>query len=131
MQALSSSICGVQLVVCCSQERPDLSNLKNALVVSNAKMKAQLKGVEDKILMLLSNSTGNILEDEELINTLAQAKVGLQGGVGQHSCQPQAVFHYLVPMLAELTGPWYDKSTFTCTHAGYCCLLNNMALCNY
>jgi dynein heavy chain len=53
-----------------------LANLKNALVVSNASMKAQLVVLESKILGLLSNSSGNILEDEELINTLAQAKVG-------------------------------------------------------
>ena len=54
-----------------------MANLKNALVISNASMKAQLVGLESKILGLLSNSSGNILEDEELINTLAQAKVGL------------------------------------------------------
>jgi hypothetical protein len=46
------------------------------LVVSNAKMKADLAGLESKILELLSNSSGNILEDEALINMLAQAKVG-------------------------------------------------------
>lgn len=57
------------------QERPDLANLKSALVVSNAKMKAELAGLECRILGLLSASSGNILDDEELINTLAQAKV--------------------------------------------------------
>jgi dynein heavy chain len=57
------------------QERPDLANLKSALVVSNAKMKAELAALEGRILGLLSASSGNILEDEELINTLAQAKV--------------------------------------------------------
>ena len=39
------------------QERPDLGNLKSQLTVSNAKMKKELKDVEDKILHLLSNST--------------------------------------------------------------------------
>jgi hypothetical protein len=58
------------------QERPDLANLKSQLVVSNAKMKKELKDIEDKILSMLSNSQGNILDDEELINTLAQSKVG-------------------------------------------------------
>uniref|UniRef100_A0A7S0PMT4 Dynein heavy chain n=1 Tax=Micromonas pusilla TaxID=38833 RepID=A0A7S0PMT4_MICPS len=57
------------------QERRDLAEAKNQLVVSNARMKAQLKDLEDKILYMLSNSTGNILDDEELINTLAQSKV--------------------------------------------------------
>ena len=58
-----------------TQERPDLANLKSQLVVSNAKMKKELKDIEDKILFMLSNSQGNILDDEELINTLAQSKV--------------------------------------------------------
>ncbi|MEW5298366.1 MAG: hypothetical protein WDW36_001498 [Sanguina aurantia] len=58
-----------------TQERPDLATLKSQLVVSNARMKAELKDIEDKILHLLSTSTGNILDDEELINTLAQSKV--------------------------------------------------------
>ena len=57
------------------QERRDLAEAKNQLVVSNARMKAQLKDLEDKILYMLSNSEGNILDDEELINTLAQSKV--------------------------------------------------------
>eukprot|EP00798_Chlamydomonas_sp_ICE-L_P022533 gene22533-29660_t len=58
-----------------TQERPDLANLKGQLVVSNAQMKKELKEIEDKILFMLSNSTGNILDDEELINTLSQSKV--------------------------------------------------------
>lgn len=63
-------------VSCGVQERPDLANLKGQLVISNAAMKSELKDVEDKILVMLSNSQGNILDDEELINTLAQSKVG-------------------------------------------------------
>ena len=57
------------------EERPDLSEQKNQLVIANAKMKAELKEIEDKILFMLSNSQGNILDDESLINTLAQSKV--------------------------------------------------------
>ncbi|KAK3247674.1 hypothetical protein CYMTET_42830 [Cymbomonas tetramitiformis] len=57
------------------QERADLAELKNNLVVSNARMKKELKEIEDKILFMLSNAKGNILDDEELINTLAQSKV--------------------------------------------------------
>jgi len=57
------------------QERADLAELKNHLVISNAKMKKELKEIEDKILFMLSNAQGNILDDEELINTLAQSKV--------------------------------------------------------
>lgn len=51
--------------------------------VSNAKMKKELKDIEDKILFMLSNSQGNILDDEELINTLAQSKVRKQRGGGR------------------------------------------------
>ena len=50
--------------------------------VSNAKMKKELKDIEDKILFMLSNSQGNILDDEELINTLAQSKVREHSGDG-------------------------------------------------
>eukprot|EP00898_Chlorokybus_atmophyticus_P004944 jgi/Chlat1/5450/Chrsp36S00417 len=57
------------------QERPDLAEQKSQLVVSNAKMKKELKEIEDRILELLSNSKGDILEDETLINTLAQSKL--------------------------------------------------------
>ena len=57
-----------------TEERPDLSEMKNQLVISNARMKKELKEIEDKILYMLSHSEGNILDDEELINTLAQAK---------------------------------------------------------
>lgn len=58
-----------------AKERPDLEETKNALVLLNASMQQQLKQLEDQILRLLSESSGNILDDEHLINTLAQSKV--------------------------------------------------------
>ena len=58
-----------------AKERADLQELKDQLVVQNAKMAAQLKDIESTILKLLSESSGNILDDEGLINTLAQSKV--------------------------------------------------------
>ena len=58
-----------------AKERPDLEETKNMLIVSNAKMAAQLKDIESEILKLLSESSGNILDDEGLINTLAKSKV--------------------------------------------------------
>ena len=42
--------------------------------MSMAADKKQLQDIEDKILKLLSESTGDILDDEELINTLADSK---------------------------------------------------------
>jgi len=57
------------------KERPDIEEKKNNLIVSIAADKKQLQGLEDKILQLLSESTGNILDDEILISTLAESKV--------------------------------------------------------
>ncbi|KAE9330777.1 Dynein heavy chain 6, axonemal [Phytophthora fragariae] len=56
-------------------ERPDLEQKKNELTVNIAADKKQLKEIEDKILYMLENSKGNILDDEELIDTLAHSKV--------------------------------------------------------
>jgi dynein heavy chain len=56
-------------------ERPELEDQRNSLIVNIAADKKQLKDIEDKILKLLFNSQGNILDDEELINTLNQSKI--------------------------------------------------------
>ncbi|KAL2653916.1 hypothetical protein R1flu_022044 [Riccia fluitans] len=58
-----------------TKERPDLAEMKTQLTLSNASMKRELKELETKILFFLSNAEGNILEDEALINTLAQSKI--------------------------------------------------------
>ncbi|GBG29459.1 Dynein heavy chain 1, axonemal [Hondaea fermentalgiana] len=55
-------------------ERPDVEEKKNKLVTTMAADAKQLKDLEAKILQLLSESTGNILDDEVLINTLADSK---------------------------------------------------------
>ena len=55
-------------------ELPELEQRKSALVLSNARNKAELAAIESRILQLLSNSSGNILDDEELINTLSSSK---------------------------------------------------------
>lgn len=44
------------------------------LLLRMAEDKKQLQEIEAKILKMLSESTGNILDDEELINTLANSK---------------------------------------------------------
>lgn len=56
-------------------ERPELEKQRSELIVRINNDKAQLKGIEDKILYLLYNSKGNILDDEELIETLNESKV--------------------------------------------------------
>jgi dynein heavy chain len=58
-----------------AQEEPETEAKRVALVLESAKAKAQLKELEDKILALLSSSTGNILDDEELIETLSSSKI--------------------------------------------------------
>lgn len=57
-----------------AKEAPELEVRKNELVMSNAKMKEQLQELEDKILKLLKDAEGDILEDETLINTLSESK---------------------------------------------------------
>ena len=65
-----------QLVnVVVEQERADLATKRGELVVSMAKMKKDMQDIEDEILHLLANSTGNILDDVVLINTLSASKV--------------------------------------------------------
>jgi dynein heavy chain len=58
-----------------ANERPDLEEIKNSLVISNAQMKKELKDIEDKILYLLSTVQGSPVDDERLIDTLAASKV--------------------------------------------------------
>ena len=66
------------LAILVAKESPDIERKRQELVVESANSKAQLKEIEDKILYLLSASTGNILDDEELITTLANSKVASQ-----------------------------------------------------
>ena len=63
------------LGVTVGEEMPELAAQKANLVVDNASRNKQLYDIESEILYLLSNSTGNILDDTVLIDTLAQSKV--------------------------------------------------------
>ncbi|XP_033099985.1 dynein heavy chain 6, axonemal-like [Anneissia japonica] len=56
-------------------ERPDLEEQRNQLIVRINADRNQLKAIEDRILKLLFESEGNILDNEELINTLNESKV--------------------------------------------------------
>ena len=56
-------------------ERPDLEEQRNQLIVKINADKNQLKAIEDRILKLLFESEGNILDNEELINVLNESKV--------------------------------------------------------
>lgn len=56
-------------------ERPDLETIRTELIVRINADKGTLLEIEDKILRLLYASSGNILDDEELIDTLNESKV--------------------------------------------------------
>ncbi|KAH8387117.1 hypothetical protein KR093_004852, partial [Drosophila rubida] len=55
-------------------ELPAMEAQRNDLVVKINSDKQQLLSLEDKVLKLLFNSEGNILDDEELVETLNDAK---------------------------------------------------------
>lgn len=57
------------------QERPDLEQARNALIVSNAEMRKELQEIEDRILHRLSVSEGSAVDDMDLILTLEASKV--------------------------------------------------------
>ncbi|XP_056136504.1 dynein axonemal heavy chain 6 [Lampris incognitus] len=56
-------------------ERPDLEEQRNQLIVQINADHNQLKDIEDRILKLLFASEGNILDKEELVQTLQESKV--------------------------------------------------------
>lgn len=58
-----------------SLERPDLEEQRTQLIVRINADKNQLNAIEDRILKLLFESEGNILDNEDLINTLNDSKV--------------------------------------------------------
>ena len=55
--------------------RPELEEERQALIVTTANNRRQLKEIEDKILHTLSASEGNILEDESAIVILDSSKI--------------------------------------------------------
>lgn len=57
------------------QERPDLEQERNALIVSSAKMKHDLAAIEDKILHRLTISEKSVVDDIDLILTLEASKI--------------------------------------------------------
>lgn len=68
------------LGILAAEEKPELEEKKNKLIVEGANNKKQLKEIEDKILKVLSSSQGNILEDETAIQILSSSKVLSEAG---------------------------------------------------
>ena len=56
------------------KDEPEKEAKREELVIEQAKMQKQLRDIEDKILHLLSSASGNILDDEVLIDTLQKSK---------------------------------------------------------
>ncbi|XP_058823709.1 dynein axonemal heavy chain 3 [Topomyia yanbarensis] len=56
------------------QERPDLQEKKECLIIESAQNQEALYNAEAKILQVLSSSEGNILDDENAINILTSSK---------------------------------------------------------
>jgi dynein heavy chain len=71
MQGLESQLLGDVV----KAERPDIEIKKVQLLLQMADDKKQLSQLEAKILQMLSESEGNILDDEILINTLSESKM--------------------------------------------------------
>ena len=63
------------LGVVVAEERPDLEEQHQQLVLESAENKRKLTEIENKILHVLSSSEGNILEDTTAIQILSEAKV--------------------------------------------------------
>jgi len=57
-----------------AMEQKELELQRQQLIVEDADNQRQLKEIEDKILFLLKNAEGNILDDEVLIDTLGDSK---------------------------------------------------------
>ena len=87
-----------------AEERPDLEEAKNALIINNAKMKQELKEIEDNILSRLSNTEGNPVDDVDLISALAASKAKSQ----------------------EIQASSFLKQSFECVFLKLCCLLSKI-----
>ncbi len=58
----------------CALENPDLEKQSDSLMIQLADDNTALSDIETRILRLLHDSTGNILDDEELIQTLSASR---------------------------------------------------------
>lgn len=63
-------------------ESPHLEQQRNELIMRINADRNQLKAIEERILKLLFTSEGNILDNEELVQTLQESKVNLKSGTG-------------------------------------------------
>jgi dynein heavy chain len=57
------------------KEKPDLETVKNQLIIQSVANRRQMKNIEDKILEVLSQSEGDILENEMAVDILSSSKL--------------------------------------------------------
>ena len=62
------------LVAVVNNERPELEEKNDRLIVQLADYQRNLKDIEEKILKLVADAGDDILKDDELINVLDQSK---------------------------------------------------------
>ena len=77
-----------------AEERPDLEEAKNTLIINNAKMKQELKEIEDNILSRLTNAEGSPVDDEDLISALQASKAKSQEI--QVCLYPTCIYMYII-----------------------------------
>ena len=63
------------LVTVVAEEQPELARTKEHLIIQTAENQRKQKQIQDKILNIMSTSSGNILDDDEAIQVLSQSKV--------------------------------------------------------
>ncbi|XP_074657783.1 dynein axonemal heavy chain 2-like [Tubulanus polymorphus] len=73
-QGLEAQLLGIVV----RKERPELEQQKDKLVINIAEGKKKLVELEDKILRLLNEAQGSLLDDEDLVNTLQTSKTTSQ-----------------------------------------------------
>lgn len=70
MQGLEDQLLGVVV----KNERPDLEEQREFLIIETSTNKTLLKRLEDTLLRELATSTGNILDNTDLVETLEETK---------------------------------------------------------
>lgn len=70
-----SGLEGQLLSITINFEQPDLEARKTKLLEEEEKLKLQLADYEKQLLTELANSSGNILENKTLIDSLNQTKI--------------------------------------------------------
>ncbi|GMH37877.1 hypothetical protein BSKO_05761 [Bryopsis sp. KO-2023] len=70
-EALEEQLLGIVA----AEERQDLANMENQMVVSSPSISKKLRDIEENILFVLSNSQGNIVDKEQPTDMLSQSKI--------------------------------------------------------